>query len=191
MLDTNDLCDEVLISLRRIMRAVDLQSRQLVRRHGLTGPQTYLLKELSRMREATVGELADRVSLSMPTVTDILNRLEKRGLVMRARSAADKRCVTIRVTAAGEEKLAMSPPLLQEEFARQFRELQQWEQLQFVACLKRIAEMLHARDLDAAPVLSSGPLSAPPEVAEVATTGTAEGGSNTPTGSRQTGSGEG
>ena len=85
-MNPSDLCDEVLISLRRIVRAIELQSRQLVRSHGLTGPQILILKTLMQSSETTVGQLAEQVSLSKPTVTDILNRLEKYGMVQRLRS---------------------------------------------------------------------------------------------------------
>ena len=164
---TNDLCDEVLISLRRIMRAVDLQSRQLVRRHGLTGPQAYVLKAMVEMGETTIGQLADSVHLSKPTVTDILNRLEKHKLVRRIRSLADKRCVQVTVTDLAREKLVSSPPLLQESFAQQFSRLKKWEQFQLISSLHKIAEMMDVRDLDASPILSSGPISAPRNISEI------------------------
>ena len=171
-MNTNDLCDDVLISLRRIMRAVDLQSRQLVRSHGLTGPQTYILKTMMQMGETTIGQLAERVNLSKPTVTDILNRLEKNKLVRRVRSITDKRCVYVTVTDLAREKLISSPPLLQEAFAQQFNWLKKWEQFQIISSLHKIAEMMDVRDLDAAPILSSGPISAPDTVSEISPPGT-------------------
>ena len=166
-MNPNDLCDEVLISLRRIMRAVDLQSRQLARSHGLTGPQTYILKTMMQMGETTIGQLAERVNLSKPTVTDILNRLEKHKLVRRVRSITDKRCVHVTVTDLAREKLISSPPLLQEAFAQQFNWLKKWEQFQLISSLHKIAEMMDVRDLDASPILSSGPISTPEGISEI------------------------
>ena len=166
-MNTNDLCDDVLISLRRIMRAVDLQSRQLVRSHGLTGPQTYILKTMMQMGETTIGQLAERVNLSKPTVTDVLNRLEKHKLVKKVRSVTDKRCVHVTVTDLAREKFISSPPLLQEAFAQQFNCLKKWEQFQIISSLHKIAEMMDVRDLDAAPILSSGPISTPEGISEI------------------------
>lgn len=147
-MNSNDMSDEVLSSLRRIARAVDLQSRQLVRSHGLTGPQIYLLKALSRLGETTVGQLAEYLNSSKPTVTDILNRLEKQQLVTRVRSDRDKRCVHVKVTGLALKKLKKSPPLLQEAFARRFGELQKWEQFQLLSSLHKVAELMDARTLD-------------------------------------------
>ena len=164
---TGDLCDEVLISLRRIVRAVDLQSRKLVRSHGLTGPQVVILKELLQMESTTVGHLADKVNLSKPTVTDILNRLEKNKLVKRVRSKSDKRYIKVTVTRLARKKLESSPPLLQEEFSRQFNQLKKWEQFQLLSSLDKIAVMMDANKLDASPILSSGPISTPEDISEI------------------------
>jgi DNA-binding MarR family transcriptional regulator len=166
-MNSSDLCDEVLISLRRIVRAVELQSRQLVRSHGLTGPQAVILKALMRLGSSTVGQLADQVSLSKPTVTDILNRLEKHKLVKRIRSDTDKRCVQVAITGLARRKLISSPPLLQDEFARQFSSLKKWEQFQLLSSLDKIAEMMNAKKLDASPILTSGPISTPEEISEI------------------------
>lgn len=166
-MNSDDLVVEVLTSLRRIIRAVDLQSRQLMRSHGLTGPQAYILKTLMQMGESTIGQLADKVSLSKPTVTDILGRLEKQHLIARVRSTTDKRCVLVKVTENARAILVSSPPLLQDAFAQQFNRLQQWEQYQLISSLHRIAEMMQARDLDASPILSSGPLAAPGSIPEI------------------------
>jgi DNA-binding MarR family transcriptional regulator len=151
----SDIGDQVIVALRRVIRAVDLHSRTLVESHGLTGPQALILKGLEG-GSLPAGELASRVNLSQGTVTDILNRLEKRGLIIRIRDTQDRRRVRIQLTAGGQSILEQSPPLLQERFVERFNNLQDWEQTQLLASLQRIAAMMDAEDIDAAPVLSSG-----------------------------------
>lgn len=141
--------DDILVALRRIIRAVDLQSRQLVRSHGLTGPQALLLKEIILAGELTVGQLAERVSLSQATVTDILLRLERRGLIERQRSHADKRRVLVHITLAGRQLMKTSLPLLQESFLDKLNQLQEWEQTQLLASLQRLANMMNAQTFEA------------------------------------------
>ena len=150
-----DIGDQVIIALRRVIRAVDLHSRTLVESHGLTGPQALILKALQGGSLAA-GELAQRISLSQGTVTDILNRLEQRGMIKRVRDSGDRRRVLVEATAVALALLERSPPLLQERFVQRFRNLQEWEQTQLLASLQRIAAMMDAEDIDAAPVLSSG-----------------------------------
>ena len=55
--------DEILKAIRRIIRAVDLHSRVLAQTHGLTGPQALILKELSRLEDISIGQLAQHVPL--------------------------------------------------------------------------------------------------------------------------------
>ncbi len=153
-------CDEVLVALRRVIRAVDLHSRQLLRSHGLTAPQALILKEIVASGEISVGEVAQRVSLSQATVTDILNRLEKRGFVIRKRSSADRRRVLIRPTEEASVTIKQGPPLLQEDFTRRFSELEDWEQTLLLASLQRIAALMDAERIDAAPVLTGGSVTA-------------------------------
>ena len=144
------------MALRRVIRAVDLHSRALVRSHGLTAPQALVLKEIIAAGELQVGTLAQRVSLSHATITDILNRLERRGLVSRSRSEVDRRRVLARATAAAEQTLERAPPLLQESFAARFTGLADWEQSMLLASLQRIAALMDAERIDAAPVLAAG-----------------------------------
>ena len=151
-----DICDEVLIAIRRVVRAIDLHSRSLIASHGLTGPQALILKEVNKATQISAGEIARRVTLSQATVTDIVNRLEKRGLIRKIRCEGDRRKLSISATSAAEELLKKSPPLLQERFVARFNNLRDWEQTQLLSSLQRIASMMDAEDIDAAPVLSSG-----------------------------------
>lgn len=153
--------DEVLVALRRVIRATDLHSRQLVKSAGLTAPQLLVLQSVRQRGEASSSQLAADISVSLATVTTIVDRLEAKGLVHRERSVQDKRKVRVTLTPAGEQALAGSPQPLQASFTRQFQALQDWEQAQLIASLQRIARMMDAQDIDASPVLDVGELSRP------------------------------
>lgn len=146
----------VLIALRRLMRATDLYSRELVRKTGLTTPQLLLLQSIRNRNHASIGELADDISLSQATVTSILDRLEQRGLVTRERSTKDKRKVHVHLTDIGRAMAKKAPPPLQENFVRQFQELADWEQHMIIAALQKVSAMMNADAIDAAPVLDAG-----------------------------------
>ncbi len=151
--------NQIVAAIRRIIQAVELNSRRLVDTVGLTGPQLAVLREAARSGPMQVGALAKAVHLSQPTVTGVLNRLEKRGLVQRIRSQDDRRAVNVTVTEAGQELSANSPSLLQDSFHRQLVELQPWEQMMILSTLQRIAEMMDAQSIDASPLLVTGPVS--------------------------------
>lgn len=148
--------DEVLIALRKIIRATDLYSRRLSKEAGLTAPQLLIMHAIAEADELTMGDIANEVSLSQATVTTILDRLEKRGLLRRERGSTDKRRVYARLTDDGRQLLARAPTPLQQEFMAQFEQLREWEQSLILSSLQRVASMMNAEDLDASPVLDVG-----------------------------------
>lgn len=153
-----DRLEQVLRSLRRVIRATDLHSKHLAKISGLTAPQILLLQAIRKLEGAAIGQLANEVSLSQATVTSILDRLEKKGYIERERSTVDKRKVHVQLTECGFEILRGAPMPLQEQFARQFNDLQEWEQTMIIAALQRVASMMDAEHIDASPVLDVGAL---------------------------------
>jgi DNA-binding MarR family transcriptional regulator len=150
---TTPLWHEVLVSLRRIIRATDMHSKRMVKACGLSIPQVMVLRAIQELGDVTVGRLSSHVSLSQATVTTILNRLESRQLVERVRSQADKRVVNAQLTALGRDTLDGAPALLHEQFIERFEALEPWEQTQVLSVLQRVASMMDAEHIDAAPML--------------------------------------
>lgn len=148
--------NEVLIALRRIIRATDLHSRHLNKTSGLTAPQLLILQTLNQQGQMTIGALAQQISLSQATVTTIIDRLEKRGLVHRERDQQDRRRVYLQLDPQAQTLLEQAPTPLQDSFVRQFQELADWEQSMILSSLERVATMMNAQEIDAAPLLDIG-----------------------------------
>ena len=154
--------DSVMIAIRKIIQAIDLNSKKLVKRVGLTGPQLVILQEITSSVEMTAGEIATAVSLSQSTVTGILDRLERRQLISRQRSDGDKRRIMVRITDNGKRILEEAPPLMQETFVERFSNLQEWEQSMILSALQRLVSLMDAKTIDAAPFLATSGLSQRP-----------------------------
>jgi len=148
--------DQIVAAIRQIIRAVDLQSRRLVSDHGMTGPQLAVLQETARTGPTSPSALARSVHLSQATVTGILQRLERQGLIERTPSTADRRSVLVEISSAGHALLEASPSLLQDRFRDGLSALQEWERLQILSTLQRVASLMDAGHLDASPHLTSG-----------------------------------
>jgi DNA-binding MarR family transcriptional regulator len=145
--------EQVLISLRKIIRAIDLHSKKLEKASGLTGPQILVLKSILEHDKVTPGSIARDVNLSQATITSILDRLQKKDYIRRERSDDDKRKVLISPTEKGDRVYQNAPTLLQENFTREFSQLKDWEQSQIIASLQRVASMMNAEEIDASPIL--------------------------------------
>ncbi len=137
-----EMCDNILVSLRKIVHAMGIHSRQLHRTYALTAPQWVLLREVFRTKSISIGRLAQEVSLSNATVTGIIDRLEQLGYVSRARNGQDRRQVFLSCTDKGKKILQEMPPLFQEHFIAALSNLRDWEQGQMLAVVSRLAAMM-------------------------------------------------
>lgn len=149
-------CKELLISIRKITRAIDLHSKYLKKEFGLTIPQLVILQEIDYSKEISITALSKTIDLSQATVTDIVNRLVKNEFISKSQSDKDKRMVVIKPLQKCKDLLNQAPPPLQETFTQKFISLENWEQLMLTSALKRIVSLMAAEEIDAAPILTSG-----------------------------------
>ncbi|WP_341664046.1 MarR family transcriptional regulator [Vibrio sp.] len=153
--------EEVLISIRQIIRAIDLHSKRLSKESGLTGPQLILMRSIRELGEVTIRELSNHTNMSQATATTILDRLERHELVKRVRSIQDKRKVHAHLTDKGRLVLEQAPTPLQQNFINKFHRLEEWEQSLLLSSVQRISSMMNAEDIDVAPVLEIGSITTP------------------------------
>jgi MarR family transcriptional regulator, organic hydroperoxide resistance regulator len=99
--DETRLDDMVCFALHAASRAVTAAYRPLLEPLGLTYPQYLVLSTLWERGDQTVGELVELLQLDYGTMTPLLKRLEKRGLVRRTRSRDDERTVVVGLTEEG------------------------------------------------------------------------------------------
>lgn len=152
--------EELLVSLRQVIRAIDIHSRQLHKQSGLTGPQLMVMQNIAVLDAPLAKDIAKEIALSAATVTTIIDRLESRTLVIRTRSKTDKRKVHLSLSESGKLLLSSSPKPLQDHFIKRYQNLEEWEQSQLLSAVERIASMMDAEKLDAAPVLLVGQIQA-------------------------------
>jgi DNA-binding MarR family transcriptional regulator len=93
-------------------------TKHLAREYGLTGPQLTVVKILEQLGDLSLSSLSSRIKAQNSTVTGIIDRMEREGLVKRERSEEDRRIVLIRLTPKGR-KLAESIEVEPMEIFRQ------------------------------------------------------------------------
>ena len=147
--------DQVMVALRRITRAIDLHSRLLLQRNGLTTPQLAVLQAIQRRQPANAGSIAKEVHLGPATITGILGRLEGRELISRTRSQEDRRSIVVQLTEKGTKLISDAPSLLQDRFRSELAGLREWEQTMILSTLQRIATMMDTKAIEETPGLTS------------------------------------
>ena len=129
--------DTVFISLQKTADSLGIEAEQLFKPHGLTGTQYNVLRIL---RGAEPGGLpcraiGERMISHDPDMTRLLDRMEKRGLISRARQTDDRRVIKTRISPAGLVLLKSLDQPVRELHKRQFHHLPS-------ARLKTLAKLL-------------------------------------------------
>ena len=110
------------------------------REHGLTGPQISVLKILEAMGDLSLTELSAKMSARNSTLTGIVDRMERDGLVQRERSQSDRRVVIIRPTEKGRGVAKAVPVSALEIFATALRALEADDRRELRRILSTLAD---------------------------------------------------
>ena len=125
----------------KLMRATNRATSD-IHRHlqedNLTHSQFAVLEALFHLGPLSQGELGQKILKSNANLTTVVDSLEKKQLVMRDRSARDRRVVTVTLTDEGEELIASVFPRHAEIVAQKFEVLTHEEKVQLGALLKKL-----------------------------------------------------
>jgi DNA-binding MarR family transcriptional regulator len=100
-------------SLWNLNHALEVTSSDMLRTIGVTAQQRMVLRIVGHVGRLTAGQLSALLHVHPGTLSATLARLERRGLVKRAREADDARRVVVSLTPAGAALLATSEGLVE------------------------------------------------------------------------------
>jgi DNA-binding MarR family transcriptional regulator len=123
---------------------VDLDSRQLATHHQITAPQLLTLMAVVEQQSTTSIALARRVHLDASTLVRVIDRLEAKGLIRRARDSHDRRHVRLSVTRSGRALVARTPFPLQYSLEKALRQMPEAERARLAGCLETLVRRISA-----------------------------------------------
>lgn len=147
---------EILISIRKIVRSINLESKRIQKEHGMSIPQYLCLNYLSTQPEykSTAKDIGAHLKLNASTVTGIISRLELKGYLAKLPNKGDRRSVYIYLTALGEKTISTIPGVLHEKLEKKLKNLSNSELEDLQRSLSLLVEFMEVEDLDAAPLLT-------------------------------------
>lgn len=107
-MDFFKLEDHLCFHLYALSRQITTLYRPLLEKLDLTYPQYLVMLLLWEHRQLSVKSIGEQLKLDSGTLTPLLKRLEKRGVLTRKRDQQDERLVNISVTSLGEELKEMA-----------------------------------------------------------------------------------
>ncbi len=99
----------VLKQFRLIFGSVRNHFRDVEQNCGVSGSQLWILHEVARYPGIGVSDLAARLSIHQSTCSQLVDKLETRGMLVKARRAEDQRRVGLQLGNAAVQVLASAP----------------------------------------------------------------------------------
>ena len=147
---------EILIKIRKIVRSIDIESKKIQKEYGVSIPQVLCLGFLhqSPNYQSTQSDIRKFLNLNSSTVSGIINRLEKKGLVARLPKFGDMRVVKIALTSAGDKLFNTIPSLLHEQLSDKLQKLDDLELLRVKESLETLVKLLEIEEVEASPLIT-------------------------------------
>lgn len=148
---------ELMIRIRKIVRAIHLESKKIQKDYGVSIPQLLCLQYLDSKegKQAKLKEAAAFLHLNSSTVSGIIDRLESGALAVRLPKQGDRRTTLIALTSKGEKVLKSTPTLLQDRLNQHLHSATDADVLAQIAALDQIIAMLGIENVEAAPMLAT------------------------------------
>jgi DNA-binding MarR family transcriptional regulator len=148
---------DILIKIRRIVRSMNLESKKIQKEYGVSIPQVLCLTYLNSCSnyQSTHKEIRNYLNLNSSTVTGIIDRLEKKGMVARLPKREDKRNTYIAITSAGAKAIDEMPALLHERLSIKLEKLPNERINELDNALNVLINYFDISDVEASPMITS------------------------------------
>jgi DNA-binding MarR family transcriptional regulator len=132
--------------LRILFRAVQAHSKFVEKACGLSSAKLWMLYEIYNNPGLKVSQLAAALTIHPSTCSNMLDKLEEKGLLSRDRGKQDQRAVHLYLTGKGEELLSKAPQPAQGELSRALDRLDETRLGQLEDGLNGLVQVLTSKD---------------------------------------------
>lgn len=140
---------EVMQSLRRIIKCLQDYSQKVYSHYGITGPQLWVLKTIYQSGSLSLGELSKDMYLHPSTISGLVDRLEKKGVVLRDRNEEDRRVVKVQLTPKGNRVVKRAPTPVQGKMIYGLRKLKKDDLILIYHSVLKLVEIMEAQNVKA------------------------------------------
>ena len=151
-LENELIIKEIVGAIRRLVKAVYLDTSKMSRQYGLTGSQSGVLRCLIQEGSQSSAELSRQLHVTPSNITGIIDRLEKKGLVERIRKAGDRRVAIIQLTEAGKTLSKQLPDPIEIKLISELGDLEPDQVQQLGNSLSQILNLIDAKHLADTPL---------------------------------------
>jgi DNA-binding MarR family transcriptional regulator len=146
--NNNAYTRSIIFSIRRLLQAKEMYTKELNKKYQVSSSQLNCILALYDYGPMPPSQIARHIMVNSSTVTGIIDRLEKKGLVERWRISPDRRVITIQLTGAGTRLAENAPPPIQQRVLDGLKNLPSEEIEKIVKSLNMLTGMLDVQCLD-------------------------------------------
>jgi len=140
-----EFADRMGVIMRRMAGAVLSAERNYLARGIITLPQLWILRHIADTGDCPMHSISRNLGIKAPTVTGIMDRLVKLGLVKRHASEFDRRGVLAKITSKGHRILEQIHAERRRTLIEAFSPLSAQERSDYLAILEKVAAYVDAR----------------------------------------------
>lgn len=118
-MDNKELLHSFVINIQQINRYLRSMGSEQTE-HSVTRVQWMVLRQLERNGSCTIGELADHLDVRSSTMSQMIDRLEKNGVVYRSSIQQDARIKTVALSEKGKKIIQEREMLWVDSLAKPF-----------------------------------------------------------------------
>lgn len=108
--NNSKLALDTLALFRVVFKSANRHFHKIEQKAGIGGASLWALAEIAESRNLTVSGLAKAMAVHQSTASNLMEKLETSGYVLRTRSTEDRRVVYLEVTQKGQSTLDRAPP---------------------------------------------------------------------------------
>lgn len=150
--EREQLIKQIVGSIRRVTRAVYLDSKKMVNDFGLSGPQSLVLKSISTHAPVSASGLSRILHVTSANMTGHIDRLEKKSLIKRVKKDGDRRVSLIELTVEGSRLCKSIPDPIEEKLIHGLQDMKATEIFGIFSAIDRIVSLIDAQYVADAPL---------------------------------------
>ncbi|MGD2126184.1 MAG: MarR family transcriptional regulator [Desulfobacteraceae bacterium] len=143
---------DIVGAIRRLYRAVYLDSSNSSKQFGLTGSQSGVLRNLLAHGPLSSAELSRKLYVTPSNMTGIIDRLEKGGWVERIRGQRDRRIVLIALTETGKALSSALPDPIEKKLIHGLADMESAHVRALGKAMNQILRLINAEGIEETPL---------------------------------------
>jgi len=134
-----DKITSLIFLIGRNMRQQDIENCDLHHTERLSFTQVEALKFIKKRKNPLMKEVSNHLSIAAPSLTPLIDELEKRELIKRDPSENDRRAILIMLTEKGEDFLKKILKIKTKKMHYIFNKLTKDEQIALISILEKLS----------------------------------------------------